>query len=699
MTQQIKSTLPNILSKISNLEIDTSYQLNEINERIVDVSGVQGPQGRQGGDSINNKKSIAHSKYKTSVSPTRLGNNILHFNPYLINVGDVPTGETRMITFNLKNNSLSSIILESVEADGNISFSTDFSFPYSLSGGDTTNLSIYIRPDDTISYYSHLYIFDAVLLSSGILGIGAVICRGVINCVSITPLILNFGDVYVGHSVTSNAQVTNESTTKSITLNNIIIGSALITTTQTLPFKITGGSEISVPFTFSPTATGQFTGNITFTDEFSQTRSIEWYGNGIQNVGDFTLSPSSFSFGEILIGQEETKAITLSTTSPADDQIVSIVSSDSTVTTNHVTPFIITGSGSTQVVFKFKPLAIKKYTGTITFTDQNNNVRQADWEGLGTDGTNFLVTPSTLNFGDVEIGANVTRNAQVTNISLLNNITINEINIPSSHVTTTKIIPFQLSVEEFQQVPFTFIPPSIGEVSGWISFTDDKSHVRNIGWLGTGISNGANFELSTSSFSFPAVELGNSSRYELLLNTTNIHDDKITKITQTGPNIVYVLDSLPITILGNGGSAVVNIEFAPTAYGNPIGTITFEDQNENSHTVSWNGSCVDRIGFSVNPDIVDFGEVAIGESFEIEITLINNSSIYENTIKSVKIDSKKGVVTMVSLTPITIPVGDTTKIIFKFEPLNAESYIGNIYLFDKYGFSVTIPWTGVGQTP
>lgn len=262
INQYIKSPISGIIRKISDLEKKTQKQIKRINRRIDNIKGPQGPQGPSNGNA-----GVPNA-------------GVISFEPYLLEFGSLNPNTSKTLVVQLRNLSLSDIIVDSITTreDCPLTYS-GIDFPATLSAGTSTPLNVTFTPTDVKPYYTHLYLYDTIKESPGLLGVGAISGNANINF-TISPTSITYGDVAVGHQSSKTITIKNESLTENIIINNISTGSDTVTTTQTLPFTITSGKSKTVDFIFQPTDVANYFGTIQISDTQLNIKTSEWAGSG-----------------------------------------------------------------------------------------------------------------------------------------------------------------------------------------------------------------------------------------------------------------------------------------------------------------------------------------------------------------------------------------------------------------------------------
>jgi hypothetical protein len=196
-------------------------------------------------------------------------------------------------------------------------------------------------------------------------------------------------------SLTFNSQtVGTTSTSQPVTLNNTL-GTAALTiasiatsanfgqTNTCAGNTVAAGGSCTINVTFTPTAAGPLTGTLTITDNSNgvagSTQIVNLNGTGT-GVPLASLSSASLSFGSQSITTTSTaQTVTVTNTGTINLTIATATLggtnvSDFTKTADTCTGATVAANGTCTVTVTFTPAVTGALSGTLTFTDNNNNV-------------------------------------------------------------------------------------------------------------------------------------------------------------------------------------------------------------------------------------------------------------------------------------------------------------------------------------
>lgn len=215
--------------------------------------------------------------------------------------------------------------------------------------------------------------------------------------------------------------------------------------------------------------------------------------NFVTTAGQLSISPSSFSFGNVNVGSTAQIQTTLTATG-GDVSITNDTFTGSGFGISGIAfPFILTSGKSVVFFTNFTPTATGSASSTLSLSSGTTTLATASLSGTG---AGLSVTPMSLNFGQVLDGA--TSSPQTLTLSAVgSSVTISSDSIVQNggggsafSITALSGFPFTLSAGQSMQVQVAFAPAagSPGTAAGSISFASSINSVAPA-FSGTGTPN------------------------------------------------------------------------------------------------------------------------------------------------------------------------------------------------------------------
>ena len=357
------------------------------------------------------------------------------------------------------------------------------------------------------------------------------------------------------------------------------------------------------------------------------------YGRGIWQTPLWTAvssltaaaaSPGSLSFAAQVYGTpSEAQSITLQNTGSANLEVTKIaMNGDGGDFTASGCQQPVPAGGSCSLSVVFNPQAEgARSAQIILYANVYGGQIEIDVTGTGLPGGDVSVTPSSYDFGTVEVGttAAAPHSFSVTNAGTeavtISSITVTAPFVIAANACGTTSIPANTGCE----IKIGFAPTQTGQVSGLFSMVDGAG-TQTVQLSGTGAAAPTD-TLSPTSISFPATASGQVSAI-VPLTITNDGDEKLAVNSITiSPGFEQTSDCASIAAHTN---CVVSVQFAPTQTGAATGTLTINDALR-VQTVALSGTGLQPASFSVSPASLDFPQQSIGVASAPQTVTVTNS--------------------------------------------------------------------------
>ena len=235
-----------------------------------------------------------------------------------------------------------------------------------------------------------------------ILGFGAPIGS------TLTGTGIAFPNTVDGSSSTGTAVVTASATT---TISGVTSNSTAFVVqlpAGTLPVTLKAGKSLSIPVTFSPTATGQIGGTLTV-QSTTMPLQIPLSGTGLASAPDLVAQTAGLSMGGAVIGSSVSDSVSFSNVGAAPLTVTGVDLPSA--------PFSVSGApvpgqpsatippgGSFTVTVTFAPSVVGSYTDSLEILSNGGNATVA-LTASATAPSALTVSKSSVSFGTVDLGA------------------------------------------------------------------------------------------------------------------------------------------------------------------------------------------------------------------------------------------------------------------------------------------------------
>ncbi|MBS4029014.1 MAG: choice-of-anchor D domain-containing protein, partial [Ignavibacteriales bacterium] len=440
-----------------------------------------------------------------------------------------------------------------------------------------------------------------------------------VNELTYSPTSLSLGSVLLGTTKTDSLTVTNVGLVD-LTISNVTSNNAQFSVTPTSVVVAASQSKMFY-VTYSPTTASAQSATITFTHSGATSpNTVSVTGTGITPV--FSVSPSSVSFGNVVLGTLKLDSVAVTNTGTASLNI-SNVSSDNaefTVSPTSKQTISLAPNASQKFYVTFIPASTGAKTATITFNDDaSGSPHSVSLSGTGTAPV-FSSSANSVALGNVLTGTTKQDSVTITNTGTatlaITNVTSDNAKFTVTPTTGT------IAPSATKKYYITFAPTAVGNQGGTISFTDNANgSPHSVSVNGTGVAPA--FSVAPASIAFGNVNTTITKRDSIAVTNTGTATLNITNVTSNNAKFTVTPTSVALA------PSVVQkfyVTFAPTANGNQSGTISFTDNASGSpHSVAVSGNGISPI-YSASASTFSFGNVVAGQTKKDSVTISNTGN-------------------------------------------------------------------------
>ena len=398
-------------------------------------------------------------------------------NPASISFGQVAVGKQATQSVSVSNNGNTALNITQVKLS-NAQFSmTGMTTPMPLAVGQAASFTVAVNPTAAGS-------LSGTLTAQGDSGSTPVVVNlsaTAVNSqpqISVSPATIDFGSVSDGLKGTSNLVLSNLGTAD-LTVSAIGITGAQFSIAGVSPPKtISAGQSAQAVVTFAPTAAGSVSGNISITsnDPANPTVNVPLTGTGVQ--AGLNITPSSASFGNVVVGSPSTQTIQLTNNGTATLTITRINPTGSGFSIGTLSlPISLNPNQSTTSNVQFAPTSAGTDSGSVSIvSNAPNSPATIPLSGTGIAATHLLSFSSTaLTFGNVNTGSSSTQTVTVTNTGNAN-VTISQIVESGAGFALSGVsAPVTLIPNQSTTFSVIFTPSAVGSDSGTVTVTSNAT--------------------------------------------------------------------------------------------------------------------------------------------------------------------------------------------------------------------------------
>jgi centrosomal CEP192-like protein/ASPM-SPD-2-Hydin domain-containing protein len=458
------------------------------------------------------------------------------------------------------------------------------------------------------------------------------------------------------------------------------------------------GASCVIQVTFTPQATGPLSGTMTiYGNVYGGQLTVDLTGAG-SPAGAASLAPSSVAFGQVEVGTTSLPLQVSATNSSALAIPISSVSITPpfSLSSNSCGTTSLPANSVCQLDVVFAPTAKGLVTGLLTFID-GAGTQTVELSGTGVAPPADVLSPTSLTFPSTPEGQlSASESVTLTNSG---GVELTAISISTSaQFQQTSTCGTQLAAGADCTISVVFAPNQAGTIAGTLTVVDAlRSQTVTLSGIGAGPPA---FSVNPSGLTFTNQQPGVPSAPQTL-TISNVGGSPMANvgfsITGAAASSYSIAGTTCGALLNNGSSCTVQIVFTPSATGAIAAALAVSSSTLGVAPVSvpLNGSGQLSGGLTVNPSLIAFPVVAIGQSSAAQPVTVTNSSSY--SISSVSL----AIAAPFSLTQNTCPgslaAGANCTVSVVFQPSVGGAASGTLTVTSSaVAAPVTVALSGTG---
>lgn len=416
------------------------------------------------------------------------GGGQLVVNPSFISFGYVSVGNSATQSVTLTNSGGPKLTISQVSLAGTGFSFSGLNYPITLAGGQSVTCTVIFTPPSTGADSGSVSIMVSTQSSGGKKTSSA---SGSMSTVTVamsgtgvssgqlasSPSSLSFTNVQVGSSQTGTETVTNSGGANVTVSAMNVTGSGFSASGLAVPFTLAAGQSASFSVAFSPGAAGSVSGNIAISSNASNsTLNIPLSGTSAA-AGQLAANPTSLSFGNVASGTSSTLGAMLTNTGGSALTISQIVTTGAGFSFAGINPPItLSANQSASFTVTFSPQASGSVTGSLAVSSNaSNSTLSIGLSGTETSAGTLAVSPLSINFGNVAIGASQIQSATLTASN--GPVTVSSVGVSQSEFSLSGIsLPVTIPAGNSLSFSLLFSPQTTGTAFANIVFSSNASN-------------------------------------------------------------------------------------------------------------------------------------------------------------------------------------------------------------------------------
>ena len=402
----------------------------------------------------------------------------IEISPSTVSFGDLAVGQSATKTVTVTNDGTGVLTVSAISVTGTGFSASGPKLPMSLSAGQSTSISAVFKPTAGNAETGTITITSNAEGSPSRIALSGTGTTTSATELTATPTSIAFGSVAVGSEATQTIKLENTGS-GAIAISKVAFsGTGISVSGVTAPMTLDGGKSASLTVTYKPTSPTTLTGSVTVTSNASDSSMVIGI-NGTATSSTLAATPSSFSFGSVVVGSDTTQTIRLQNIGTSEVKISSLTPSVANVTISGITlPANLAPGTSATLTAAYKPTAAGGVSGKITVTSTAvGSPTIIDLSGTAA-AASIQLTPSatSLSFGDVTVGSSGTNEVTVKSTGNTN-ASISKVAISGTgFVLGSSVASVILDPSQSETYTVHFDPTAAGSVTGTLTITSNAAN-------------------------------------------------------------------------------------------------------------------------------------------------------------------------------------------------------------------------------
>jgi hypothetical protein len=420
----------------------------------------------------------------------------IEVSPSSVSFGSVAVGQSMTKTVTLTNTGTEALSVSGISVAGTGFTASGPRLPMSMAAGQSTSISAVFKPTGGAADTGTITITSNAAGSPSLVALSGTGTTGTTGttaaaALTVTPTTIAFGSVAVGSEQTQTVHVENTGNETATISKLTISGTGVSVSGMTAPATLAAGQTANLTVTYKPVAAETLTASLAIVSNATDPSVVVGI-NATATSSTLAATPSSVSFGNVVVGSDTTQTIRLQNIGTSQVTISAIAPSVSSIAISGVTPPINLAPGtSATLTAAYKPTAAGSVAGKITVT--SNAVGSPTIIDLSATAAaaaaQLMPSASSLSFGSVTVGSSGTSQLTVKNTGNTD-ASISKVTVTGTgFVLASSAASVILDPSQTESYTVNFDPKAAGSLTGTLTITSNAANSPlNIALSGTGLA-------------------------------------------------------------------------------------------------------------------------------------------------------------------------------------------------------------------
>lgn len=288
-----------------------------------------------------------------------------------------------------------------------------------------------------------------------------------------SPGSIAFGTVQMGQNQSEEIVLSNTGQS-GVTISSLSVDNTQFSVSGiNLPATLAAGGYITLQVTYTPTTYGWTFGNLVFSSSASNASLRLPLAGAGGKLDRPKATPASVSFGNVGMGNASTVPVVITNELAAPVTLTSLLQFGSGFSASGLSfPMTLEPGQSATLKVSFSPTRVGLTAGSLYLKGAALNIPLV---GTGTTVGQLTVSPTSVNFGDENVGSTTVQSATVAASG--GNVTISSASSSNSEFAVSGTsFPLTVNAGQSAEVKVVFSPNKAGTTSGKLTFSSNASN-------------------------------------------------------------------------------------------------------------------------------------------------------------------------------------------------------------------------------
>jgi hypothetical protein len=516
--------------------------------------------------------------------------------------------------------------------------------------------------------------------------------------INLDPATLDFGTIFIGDTMVMTAQLQNPGTAD-LQVSGITLSSGTsndFTFSPAPPFSVTPDGSQTLTVTYTPGDEGLDSGSLVIesNDPDEPTVDLQLIGTAtFAPEPDINLDSTALDFNTVYIGDTAVMTAQVQNLGTADLQVAVISPGPGTSDEFTFLPagsFSLAPNGSQTLTVTYAPVNEGQDSGSLVIEsdDPDEPAIELQLTGAGSVVPRAVIqlNPAALDFGTVMIGNSTSQTTRVENQGTADLVIdlVNRCSGTSDEFSWNPDAPFSVAPGDGQLLTVTYMPVDEGLDNGCLAIVTGNTETGPVELALSGAGTVApepDINPDPAMLEFNTVIIGDTAVITAEIQNLGTADLYVSAVNLgAGTSDEFTFSPAGSFSLAPNSSQTLTVTYTPMDEGPDSGSLVIESDDPDEPAVelrlTGTGSVMPQAVINLNPAVLDFGSVMVGDSTSV-VTQVENQGTADLEVDLInRCSGTSGEFSWQPDAPFTVPPGNSRRLTVTYMPMDAGTDTG-----------------------